>query len=75
MDFFSFLCSFNFPFVYSSQHTKMSGFFGRGGANFFQMEILMSCITRSDRRYHADLITRNKILKLDKKVECFQNSK
>ena len=35
MDFFSFLSSFNFPFVYSSQHTKMSGFFGRGGANFF----------------------------------------
>ena len=42
---------------------------------FFQMEILMSCIISSDRRYHADLITRNKILKLDKKVECFQNSK
>ena len=53
----------------------MSGFFGRGGANFFQMEILMSCTMSSDRRYHADLISRNKILKLDKKVECFQNIK
>ena len=53
----------------------MSGFWVGEELIFFQMEILMSCITSSDRRYHADLITRNKILKLDKKVECFQNSK